>query len=103
MNKKKKFQFRHVYNYCTNSRHPQSGRNRNLNGANFVGEDLYNKLKDFLSAHMEELLKVFLFSSILNFSNLFFKSKRLQKLEWMKDFYIIIIKNGNDIQLQWAM
>ena len=29
-----------------------------MSGANFVGEDLYNKLVDFLKRHMKTLLKV---------------------------------------------
>lgn len=56
-NKKWMELYTHVYNYCTNSRLPQTGR-RNLTGANFVGEELYARLKNFLTAHMTDLLKI---------------------------------------------
>jgi len=48
-----------VYNYCTTSRPatpPKGGKV--LTGANFVGEELYNKLKEFLTKYMLTLLKV---------------------------------------------
>jgi len=49
-----------VYNYCTTARTPTSARatNKTVTGANFVGEELYNKLKEFLTRHMKGLLKV---------------------------------------------
>lgn len=51
----------HVYNYCTTSR-PQAANRATakggISGANFVGEDLYNKLVEFLKRHMKSLLKV---------------------------------------------
>eukprot|EP01114_Cavostelium_apophysatum_P016115 TRINITY_DN4532_c0_g1_i1.p1 TRINITY_DN4532_c0_g1~~TRINITY_DN4532_c0_g1_i1.p1 ORF type:complete len:760 (-),score=226.85 TRINITY_DN4532_c0_g1_i1:63-2342(-) len=49
-----------VYNYCTTSRSSTSGKNRGPTGggANFVGEELYNKLKDFLTKYMKSLLKI---------------------------------------------
>lgn len=51
----------HVYNYCTTSR-PQAATRAaakgGVTGANFVGEDLYNRLVDFLKRHMKTLLKV---------------------------------------------
>jgi len=49
--------YSNVYNYCTTSR-PNPGRGgKGMSGANFVGEELYNKLKDFLTKHMKSLLK----------------------------------------------
>ncbi len=51
-----------VYNYCTASRPPTVQRTANAKsasqGANFVGEELYTRLSDFLKRHMRELLKV---------------------------------------------
>lgn len=53
--------YTHVYNYCTTSR-PQAANRATakggISGANFVGEDLYNKLVEFLKRHMKSLLKV---------------------------------------------
>jgi len=51
--------YSNVYNYCTTSRpnNPSRG-SKGMSGANFVGEELYNKLKDFLIKHMKGLLKV---------------------------------------------
>ena len=53
---------RSVYNYCTTSRPPtvQRGNSsvKTVSGANFVGEELYTRLCDFLRRHMRELLKV---------------------------------------------
>lgn len=53
---------RSVYNYCTTSRAPtvQRGNSsvKTVSGANFVGEELYNRLCEFLKRHMRELLKV---------------------------------------------
>jgi len=52
--------YSNVYNYCTTSRpHNATARGtKGVSGANFVGEDLYTKLKDFLVKHMKSLLKV---------------------------------------------
>lgn len=49
-----------VYDYCTTSRPhtPARGAPKTVSGANFVGEELYTKLKDFLVKHMKTLLKV---------------------------------------------
>eukprot|EP01117_Protostelium_nocturnum_P002954 TRINITY_DN1388_c0_g1_i1.p1 TRINITY_DN1388_c0_g1~~TRINITY_DN1388_c0_g1_i1.p1 ORF type:complete len:763 (+),score=225.09 TRINITY_DN1388_c0_g1_i1:188-2476(+) len=51
--------YSNVYNYCTTSR-PQSATRtaKQANGANFVGAELYLRLKDFLTKHMKGLLKV---------------------------------------------
>lgn len=54
-----------MYNYCTTSRPPtvQRGNSsvKNVSGANFVGEELYTRLCDFLRRHMRELLKVIIY------------------------------------------
>jgi len=51
--------YSNVYNYCTTSRPHNTGRgSKGVSGANFVGEELYNKLKDFLTKHMHSLLKI---------------------------------------------
>jgi len=51
--------YSNVYNYCTTSRPQNPSRgSKGMSGANFVGEELYNKLKDFLIKHMKGLLKV---------------------------------------------
>jgi len=51
--------YSNVYNYCTTSRPHNPGRGtKGMSGANFVGEELYNKLKEFLTKHMESLLKI---------------------------------------------
>jgi hypothetical protein len=49
-----------VYNYCTTSRPliHRSPTAKGVTGANFVGEELYMKLVDFLRNHMRGLLKV---------------------------------------------
>jgi len=50
-----------VYNYCTTSRPPTihrgSSNSKSVPGANFVGEELYNRLSDFLKRNMLALLK----------------------------------------------
>ncbi|KAL6068140.1 Cullin 1 [Balamuthia mandrillaris] len=49
--------YSHVYNYCTTSR-PSPGRKAGtISGANFVGEELYNRLSDYLKKHMKHLCK----------------------------------------------
>jgi len=51
--------YSNVYNYCTTSRpHTGRGGTKPSSGANFVGEELYNKLKEFLTKHMKMLLKI---------------------------------------------
>lgn len=78
------FQYRHVYNYCTSvhqqsqgassvpgrstgsnvssrtsSRNRQPGTNNNHNsGAQFVGQELYKRLKDFLHEYLSKLIEV---------------------------------------------
>eukprot|EP01112_Ceratiomyxa_fruticulosa_P003138 TRINITY_DN1351_c0_g4_i1.p1 TRINITY_DN1351_c0_g4~~TRINITY_DN1351_c0_g4_i1.p1 ORF type:complete len:768 (+),score=165.40 TRINITY_DN1351_c0_g4_i1:391-2694(+) len=49
-----------VYNYCTTTQRggPANGNSRNISGANFVGEELYNRLSDFLKRHMKEILRI---------------------------------------------
>jgi cullin 1 len=49
--------YSNVYNYCTTSR-PSPGRKPGgISGANFVGEELYNRLSEFLKKHMKHLGK----------------------------------------------
>jgi cullin 1 len=51
--------YSNVYNYCTTSRPQNPGRpTKGASGANFVGEDLYLRLQDFLKKHMKSLLKI---------------------------------------------
>lgn len=51
--------YSNVYNYCTTSRpHNPTAKGKTVSGANFVGEELYNRLKDFLIKHMKSLQKV---------------------------------------------
>eukprot|EP01111_Echinosteliopsis_oligospora_P010109 TRINITY_DN3086_c0_g1_i1.p1 TRINITY_DN3086_c0_g1~~TRINITY_DN3086_c0_g1_i1.p1 ORF type:complete len:773 (+),score=216.93 TRINITY_DN3086_c0_g1_i1:171-2489(+) len=53
--------YSNVYNYCTTSRPPTihrgSSNSKAVPGANFVGEELYNRLSDFLKRNMQGLLK----------------------------------------------
>jgi len=49
--------YSNVYNYCTTSRPHVPNRAKGTSGANFVGEELYIRLKDFLTRHMKTLLK----------------------------------------------
>lgn len=46
-----------VYNYCTTTRPHNATRKGNISGANFAGEDLYNRLNVFLERHMKQMLK----------------------------------------------
>jgi len=48
--------YTHVYNYCTTSR-PSHRKVGGVSGANFVGEELYNRLCEFLKKHMLLLSK----------------------------------------------
>eukprot|EP01113_Clastostelium_recurvatum_P019149 TRINITY_DN225_c0_g1_i1.p1 TRINITY_DN225_c0_g1~~TRINITY_DN225_c0_g1_i1.p1 ORF type:complete len:771 (+),score=282.14 TRINITY_DN225_c0_g1_i1:104-2416(+) len=54
-----------VYNFCTTSKPPTAQRGGSsaagaakASGANFVGEELYNRLTEFLKRHMKEILRV---------------------------------------------
>ena len=48
--------YTYVYNYCTGTKSP-SRSNKGINGANFVGEELYVKLSAYLRGHMEVVQK----------------------------------------------
>lgn len=71
---------RHVYNYCTNVNN-QGGRGNSVTvppnaskakksqangGAQFVGHELYKRLKDYLKTHLISVLKVSV-SNLLEF------------------------------------
>ena len=49
--------YTHVYNYCTTSRPNSNRKIGGISGANFVGEELYNRLCEFLKKHMLLLSK----------------------------------------------
>eukprot|EP01090_Pellita_catalonica_P012433 TRINITY_DN2700_c0_g1_i1.p1 TRINITY_DN2700_c0_g1~~TRINITY_DN2700_c0_g1_i1.p1 ORF type:complete len:762 (+),score=116.57 TRINITY_DN2700_c0_g1_i1:78-2363(+) len=49
--------YSNVYNYCTTSRPSPHRKVGGISGANFVGEELYNRLRDFLKKHMRGLVK----------------------------------------------
>lgn len=60
--------YTHVYNYCTSVQNQgqsrvQKKRGSNTQCAQFVGQELYKKLKDFLKIYLTNLLRV----SPLNF------------------------------------
>jgi len=46
-----------VYNYCTTSRPAPGRKPGGISGANFVGEELYTRLSEFLKNHMKKLCK----------------------------------------------
>lgn len=117
---------RSVYNYCTTSRAPtvQRGNSsvKTVSGANFVGEELYNRLCEFLKRHMRELLKVFIIAMIeceihcvsiviplhnnmwlVQDHKLMSTLLRLQTQKWTRLCYNIIMLNGKDSQLQWNL
>jgi hypothetical protein len=61
--------FSHVYNYCTSNStqtkstsisHTRGGLSRSStqDGANIVGGELYNKLKNYLKVYLEEICQV---------------------------------------------
>ena len=61
--------YTHVYNYCTSgtavevpmaraTRTKKGPQQTKANGAQFVGQELYKRLKDFLKAYQDGLLRV---------------------------------------------
>ncbi|KAM9979852.1 hypothetical protein ACTFIZ_006093 [Dictyostelium cf. discoideum] len=54
--------YTHVYDYCAASQSKSSAKvgmpKQQASGANYVGEDLYNRLNLFLKKHMSQLLKL---------------------------------------------
>lgn len=74
------FSFRHVYDYCTNVNN-QGGRGNSVSipsaatskakkspaggGAQFVGHELYKRLKDYLKSHLINVLKVFYLTEVV--------------------------------------
>jgi len=49
--------YSNVYDYCTTSRPHNISSRKGTTGANFAGEELYNRLKAFLEKHMKSILK----------------------------------------------
>jgi len=49
--------YSNVYNYCTTSRPAPGRKPGGISGANFVGEELYNRLSEYLKRHMKNLSK----------------------------------------------
>jgi len=49
--------YSNVYNYCTTSRPAPGRKPGGISGANFVGEELYTRLSEFLKNHMKKLCK----------------------------------------------
>eukprot|EP01087_Luapelamoeba_hula_P025172 TRINITY_DN985_c0_g1_i1.p1 TRINITY_DN985_c0_g1~~TRINITY_DN985_c0_g1_i1.p1 ORF type:complete len:763 (-),score=161.29 TRINITY_DN985_c0_g1_i1:136-2424(-) len=50
--------YSNVYNYCTTSRPTPGRKPGGISGANFVGEELYNRLFEYLKRHMKSLSKI---------------------------------------------
>eukprot|EP00005_Dracoamoeba_jomungandri_P001963 CAMPEP_0174261182 /NCGR_PEP_ID=MMETSP0439-20130205/11275_1 /TAXON_ID=0 /ORGANISM="Stereomyxa ramosa, Strain Chinc5" /LENGTH=759 /DNA_ID=CAMNT_0015345615 /DNA_START=55 /DNA_END=2334 /DNA_ORIENTATION=+ len=49
--------YSNVYNYCTTSRPSPSRKPTGISGANFVGEELYNRLAEYLKRYMKQISK----------------------------------------------
>lgn len=108
--------FRHVYDYCTNVNN-QGGRGNSVSitstasskakksqaggGAQFVGHELYKRLKDYLKSHLINVLKVcLLIDQLVTYVFQALRSNCFDRMEstiWMNLFLSSIHNNGKSI------